>query len=480
MQTARTARALTTTIKFSFTRSFSNVNTDNYWVPFTNNRDFKKNIKLIDRTKGVTLYSDGREILDGSAGLWCCPLGYDHPKMTEALQKQAKNLCYAPGFNVSHAEAFEFAEAITKLLPADSNLNKVFFVDNGSGAVETAMKTALAYHHSQGNGQKVRFIGREKGYHGVGFGGISVGGMVNNRKAFSASTLPFVDHLPMPYVHEHMAFTKGLPEWGAHMADELENLVAFHDASTIAAVIIEPIAGSAGVLIPPQGYLQRIRDICTKHDILLIFDEVITGFGRVGAPFASVRFDIYPDMIVTAKGLTAGMIPCGAVVSNGKLYDSILAHADRIGNPGPEFFHGNTYSGHPMAMAAGLAMVNICKEEQLFERALDMSAHIEECLHGLKDLPNVRDIRNFGFLGAMEFESYTKPVASAHTVSGEMNNPGLRAADIHNRCWEKGAFFRQAGNVMATSPAFTIEKHELDRLFNIMHDAIVESNRELK
>lgn len=367
---------------------------------------------------------------------------------------------------MAHDLPFEFSRKLIDLLPG-RGFGNVFFTMCGSTAVDTSLKIALAYHRSRGNASKVKFIGRERGYHGVGFGGISVGGIVTNRKAFSGNLLPNVDHLPHTHSLEHMAFSRGLPQWGSHLADELEKLVTLHDASNIAAVIVEPVAGSTGVIIPPVGYLKRLKEICQKHDILLIFDEVITGFGRVGNSFAAVQFDVTPDMITCAKGLTNAVVPAGAVIAQSHVYDSIMHGASQAG-PGTtiELFHGYTYSGHPLAMAAGLAALEVYQEQKLFEKANVLGKYWEDALHSLKGLPHVVDIRNCGLMGAVEFA----PVPG---------HPTKRAVDIFDRCFAKGLMVRNTGSIIAFSPPLICEKEHIDILANIFADAIVESSKQM-
>ena len=335
----------------------------------------------------------------------------------------------------------------------------------GSTAVDSALKIALAYHRSRGDSGRVRFIGRERGYHGTGFGGISVGGISSNSKPYSNCLLPFVDHLATTHSLKDMAFSKGLPDWGLHLAEDLERILTLHDPSTIAAVIIEPVAGSAGVLPPPKGYLERIREICTKHNLLLIFDEVITGFGRLGATFGAEKFNVIPDMITCAKGLTNGVIPAGAVICRKDLYDTILAGADRDG-PGShiELFHGYTYTGHPLAMAAGLATLKVFRDLNLFTRANELAPYWEQGLHSLKGLPNVTDIRNFGLMGAVELS----PVPGF---------PAKRTTDVFNRCFEKGLFIRYAGNSICGAPPLIIDKKDIDRYVNTLAESIIESSK---
>ncbi|MFM8801636.1 MAG: aspartate aminotransferase family protein, partial [Tagaea sp.] len=367
-------------------------NLEALWMPFTANRQFKKKPRLLARAKGMHYYTpDGREILDGTAGLWCVNAGHGREKIVEAIAKQAGTMDYAPGFQMGHPIQFEFASRLQAMLPGD--LDKVFFTNSGSESVDTALKIALAYHRAKGQGQRVRFIGRERGYHGVGFGGISVGGMVANRKQFGLQ-LPYVDHLPSTHLPDKNRFVCGQPEHGAELADALEKLIALHDASTIAAVIVEPLAGSTGVLVPPKGYLQRLRAICDAHGILLIFDEVITGFGRLGASFAAEKFGVTPDLMTVAKGITNAAVPMGAVFARKELYDAMMNGPENM----IELFHGYTYSGHPLACAAGLATLDIYREEGLFERAAGLAPYWEDAVHSLKSRRNVVDVRNLGLV----------------------------------------------------------------------------------
>ena len=369
---------------------------DAYWMPFTGNRYFKENPRVIHRAEGMYCWShDGRKLLDMVAGLWCCNAGHCDPRIVKAIQDQAADLDYAMAFQLGHPKAFELASKLTEIAP--DGIDHAFFVNSGSEAVETAMKMTLAYHRIRGQGERTRFIGRERGYHGVGFAGISVGGMSPNRKMFG-SMLPGVDHLPHTHNLEHNAFSRGLPDWGDHLADELENIIALHDPSTIAGVIMEPISGSAGVLLPPKGYLKKIREICTKHEIMLIFDEVICGFGRTGDAFAATRFDVTPDIITVAKGLTSGTVPMGGVLTRGDIYDTFMTGPESA----IEFFHGYTYSGHPLAAAAGCATLDVYAEDDLFNRARSLEDMFADALHSLKDEPYVIDIRNFGLIGAVE------------------------------------------------------------------------------
>jgi len=424
-----------------------------YWMPFTGNRFFKEHPRLIDRAKGMYCYThDGIELLDAVAGLWCCNAGHCHPKIVEAIQQQAATLDYSMAFQLGHPKAFELANKLTDIAP--DGMDYAFFVNSGSESVDTALKIALAYHRIRGQGERTRFIGREKGYHGVGFGGISVGGISPNRKMFGA-LLPGVDHLPHTLNIEHNAYTRGIPEWGAHLADELENIVALHDASTIAGVIVEPIAGSGGVIIPPRGYLQRLREICDKHGILLIFDEVICAFGRVGDTFAATRFEVTPDLMTTAKGLTSGTVPMGAVLAKGEIYDAFMTGPESA----IEFFHGYTYSGHPLAAAAGCATLDVYKEEGLFERARSLEGYFEDALHSLKGEPNVIDVRNTGLIGAVELQG----------IEGQ---PTARAMQIFRECYDNGVIIRTTGDTLAFSPPLIIEKEQIDIVVETVKMAI--------
>jgi beta-alanine--pyruvate transaminase len=417
-----------------------------FWMPFTANRQFKANPRLLARAEGMHYWTaDGRQILDGAAGLWCVNAGHGRKEIAEAVSRQIATMEYAPPFQMGHEGAFELANAVVGLLP--KGLDHVFFTNSGSESVDTALKIARAYHRARGEGARTRLIGRERGYHGVGFGGISVGGMVNNRKFFGAM-LPGVDHLPHTHDLAHNAYTRGEPQWGAHLADELERIVALHDASNIAAVIVEPVAGSTGVLIPPKGYLQRLRDICTRHGILLIFDEVITGFGRLGAPFAAGYFGVQPDIITMAKGLTNGAIPMGAVAARKEVYDTFMQGPDNA----IELFHGYTYSAHPVACAAGIATQQIYKRDGLLTRAAEMSAYWTDAVHSLKGLPHVIDLRNLGLIAAIEVEA----------IPGK---PGARGFDIFLRAFEKGLLVRVTGDIVALSPPLIIERSHVDELF---------------
>ena len=434
-------------------RSQENLNLDNYWLPFTPNKKFKANPRLLTSAKGMFYKSDdGREVLDGIAGLWCTNAGHCHPKIVAAVQNQAAELDYATAFNMSHPKAFELAEKVSSLTP--QGLDRIFYGNSGSEAVETAMKVALAYHASKGDGQKTKFIGREKGYHGVNFGGVSVGGLTPNRKSFGP-LLPGIDHMPHTWDIEHMAFSKGQPEWGLHLADELEKILILQDPSTVAAVIIEPVTGSGGVIVPPVGYLERIREICTKHNVLLIFDEVITGFGRLGCCFAANRFDVRPDMITMAKGLTSAMIPMSAVAFDNSIYDQLMEGPEAM----IELFHGYTYSGHPVACAAGIAALDVYEEEGLFDRAKEMEPHFQEAIHSLKGLNQVIDIRNIGLMGAIHFGSDGLPATEF-------------AAKVFQHCYDNNVLVRYSGEFLVLSPSLIVEKEHLDMIADALKTAI--------
>ena len=421
---------------------------ESYWIPFTPNRAFKKAPRLISRAKDMHYYTpEGRPVLDGTAGLWCTNAGHNRDPIVRAIQAQAAELDYPPAFQYSHPKAFELASRIAALAPAD--LDHVFFCNSGSEAVDTALKIALAYHHGRGEASRTRLIGRERGYHGVGFGGISVGGIVNNRKHFG-SMLAGVDHLPHTYNREKQAFTKGEPEWGGHLADELERIVALHDASTIAAVIVEPMAGSTGVLPPPKGYLQRLRAICDKYGILLIFDEVITGFGRLGHAFAAERYGVIPDLMTFAKGVTSGSVPMGGVVVRKGIYESFMRGPEHVA----ELFHGYTYSAHPLACAAGLATLDLYREENLFERAKKMEPKFADAAMGLKGLPNVLDIRTVGLTTGIDIASRPDAV-------------GKRGYDMMERAFhEEGVMVRNMGDTLALTPPLIVSEDEIGEIFD--------------
>ncbi|QCP50710.1 aspartate aminotransferase family protein [Trinickia violacea] len=429
-----------------------------FWMPFTANRQFKSAPRLLSGAKGMYYTSyDGRRILDGTAGLWCVNAGHCRDEIVAAVREQAEEMDFAPTFQMGHPKAFEAATKIAKHTPGD--LKHIFFTNSGSEAVDTALKIALAYHRSRGEGQRTRFIGRERGYHGVGFGGISVGGIAPNRKAYSGGLLPSVDHLPHTLNIAEAAFSKGQPAWGAHLADELERLVTLHDASTIAAVIVEPVAGSTGVLIPPQGYLQRLREICDKHGILLIFDEVITGWGRLGAPFAAQYFNVTPDLLTMAKGTNNAAAPLGAVAASHAIHDTIVNGAPA----GIELFHGYTYSGHPIATAAACATIDLYEREQLFERAARMSPVFETAIHKLRSEPHVIDVRNLGLVGGVEL----KPRDGA---------PGARAYEVFVKCFEKGVLTRYTGDILAFSPPLIVDEQQIDEIFTTVAQVLRETD----
>lgn len=426
-------------------------------MPFTANRQFKATPRLLSSASGMFYRSDdGRQVLDGTAGLWCCNAGHAHPRIVEAVQKQVATLDFAPTFQMGHPAVFKLAERLAAMAPAP--LNHVFFTNSGSESVDTALKIAIAYHRVRGEGQRTRLIGREKGYHGVGFGGISVGGMVNNRKMFGP-LLPGVDHLRHTLDISRNAFSRGLPKHGLELVEDLERLVQLHDASTIAAVIVEPIACSGGVVMPPDGYLKRLRELCTKHGILLIFDEVITGFGRVGGAFAAQRFAVTPDLITTAKGLTSGTVPMGAVLVSAPIHEAFMH-----GPQGAiELFHGYTYSGHPLACAAALAALDVYADENLFEKAITLGAYWENALHSLKSLPHVIDIRNFGLIGAIE-------------LAARDNAPGSRGYEVFTRCFhDHDLMVRCSGDVIALSPPLIVEKEHIDRIAQALAQAIAKT-----
>ena len=424
-----------------------------FWMPFTANRQFKQAPRMLVAAKDMHYTAaDGRKVLDGTAGLWCVNAGHCRPKITEAIQRQAGELDYAPAFQMGHPIVFELANRLVDLAP--KGMDHVFFTNSGSESVETALKIALAYHRVRGEGSRTRLIGRERGYHGVNFGGISVGGIVSNRKMFG-TLLTGVDHLPHTHLPANNSFARGVPEHGADLSDELERIVALHDASTIAAVIVEPVAGSTGVLIPPKGYLQRLRDICTKHGILLIFDEVITGFGRLGTPFAADYFGVVPDIMTTAKGVSNGVVPMGAVFVKKEIHDAFMTGPEHL----IEFFHGYTYSGNPIASAAALGTLDTYKEEGLLTRGAELAPYWEEALHSLKDAPNVIDIRNIGLVGAIELQP----------IAGE---PTKRAFSAFVKAFERGCLIRTTGDIIALSPPLIITKGQIDELIDHVREVI--------
>jgi beta-alanine--pyruvate transaminase len=424
-----------------------------YWMPFTANRQFKAKPRLLAKASGMHYWTpDGRQILDAVAGLWCVNAGHGRREITQAVANQLETMDYAPPFQMGHPGAFELATAVAKISPA--GLDHVFFTNSGSESVETALKIALAYHRVRGDGARTRLIGRERGYHGVNFGGISVGGITPNRKMWANSLIPGVDHLNHTHDLKANAFSRGEPATGTERAEELERLIALHDASSIAALIVEPIAGSTGVLIPPKGYLKRLREICDKHGILLIFDEVITGFGRTGSAFAAQEFGVTPDIITCAKGLTNGAVPMGAVIVSKKIYDAFMQGPDGI-----ELFHGYTYSAHPTACAAGIATLAIYEKEQLLTRAKSLARYWEDAAHALKGSPSLIDIRNYGLIGALEFEP----------IPGK---PGARAFDVYLKCFERGLLTRQTGDILALSPPLVVERQHIDQIFGTLAEVL--------
>ncbi|HEX2199077.1 MAG TPA: aspartate aminotransferase family protein [Burkholderiales bacterium] len=423
-----------------------------FWMPFTANRQFKKSPRLLARAEGMYYWTpEGRQMLDGVAGLWCVNAGHCRPKIVEAVQRQVAAMDFAPTFQMGHPIAFEFAERLAKVAPA--GFSRVFYTNSGSESADTALKIALAYHRARGEGQRFRLIGRERGYHGVNFGGMAVGGLQANKKTFGPGVAG-VDHIRHTHDPARNAFSRGQPAHGAEFAEELERLCALHDPSTIAAVIVEPVAGSAGVLVPPKGYLERLREICTKHGILLIFDEVITGFGRLGRPFGSQRFGVMPDLFTTAKGMTNGTVPMGAVFVRDAIYEAFMQGAEGI-----ELFHGYTYSGHPLACAAGLGTLDTYEEEGLLERAASLEAYWEEAAHSLKGERHVIDIRNCGLVAAIELEP--RPGA-----------PGKRAYEAFVKAFESGVLIRTTGDTIALSPPLIIEKPQIDRLFGCVREVL--------
>ncbi len=434
---------------------------DAYWMPFTANRAYKAAPRMFVAAQDMHYVTDdGRKVLDGTSGLWCVNAGHSRPKIVEAVKKQVETMDYSPSFQMGHPSAFRVAERLANMAPAD--LDHVFYCNSGSEAVDTALKIALAYHRAKGEGHRSVLVGRERGYHGAGFGGISVGGIPANRRAFG-SLLPRVDHLAHTHNPKENAFSRGQPAWGAHLADELETrIIPLHDASNIAAVIVEPMAGSTGVLIPPQGYLERLRQICDKHSLLLIFDEVITGFGRTGPCFAAEAVGVVPDMITIAKGLTNGTVPMGAVLVRHGIYDTMMKAAppDAI-----ELFHGYTYSGHPLATAAAEASLDVFEEEDLFKRAQELAPYFEQAVHSLSEMPNVIDIRNMGLVAGIELEP-------------KSGKPAERAFKTFLKCYEKGLLIRTTGDIIALSPPLIISKPQIDELVGILGAALREVGRD--
>lgn len=442
-------------MKQTVTRLHNELDLGPYWLPFTANRAFKSKPRLVVSASGTRYRTDdGRELLDGMSGLWCCNAGHSHPRIVESIRRQAAKLDYATAFQVGHPTAFRLAERLAAMAPAD--LNAVFFTNSGSESVDTALKIALAYHHARGEPSRTRFVGRERGYHGAGFGGMSVGGIANNRKAFGTH-LPGVVHLPQTHDLEHQAFSRGQPTWGAHLADELERIIAVNHASTIAAVIVEPFAGSAGVLVPPVGYLERLREITSRHGILLIFDEVITAFGRLGAAFAAERFGVVPDIIAVAKGITSGAVPMGAVLVRDEIRDTVVGNApDAI-----ELFHGYTYSGHPLASAAAMAALDVYEAEGLFERARGLEPVLEEALHALADKPNVIDVRNIGLAGAVE-------------LNPRDGVAGARGSEAFGAAFDRGVLVRATGDIIAVAPPLVVDEGEIETIAAVLGSVLDE------
>ncbi|CAG9182345.1 aspartate aminotransferase family protein [Cupriavidus pinatubonensis] len=430
---------------------------DALWMPFTANRQYKAAPRLLASASGMYYTThDGRQILDGCAGLWCVAAGHCRKEIAEAVARQAATLDYAPPFQMGHPLSFEAATKVAAIMP--QGLDRIFFTNSGSESVDTALKIALAYHRARGEGQRTRFIGRERGYHGVGFGGMAVGGIGPNRKAFSANLMPGTDHLPATLNIAEAAFSKGQPTWGAHLADELERIVALHDPSTIAAVIVEPLAGSAGVLVPPVGYLDKLREITTRHGILLIFDEVITAFGRLGTATAAERFKVTPDLITMAKAINNAAVPMGAVAVRREVHDTVVNSAA----PGAiELAHGYTYSGHPLAAAAAIATLDLYQRENLFGRAAELSPVFEAAVHSVRSAPHVKDIRNLGMVAGIELEP--RP-----------GQPGARAYEAFLKCLERGVLVRYTGDILAFSPPLIISEAQIAELFDTVKQALQE------
>ncbi|MGG5820678.1 aspartate aminotransferase family protein [Falsiroseomonas sp. HW251] len=428
-------------------------NLDAFWMPFSDNKYFKgQTSRLLARAEGMSYFTpEGKEILDGTAGLWCCNAGHGRKEITEAIQRQAAVMDFAPTFQLGHPIAFEAAARVAEITP--EGMDRVFFVNSGSEAADTALKIALAYHRARGDAQRVRLVGRERGYHGVGFGGMSVGGIGPNRQQFGAQ-LPYVDHLPHTHLPAKNAFSKGEPPHGAELADVLENLVALH-GNTIAAVMVEPVAGSTGVLVPPVGYLQRLREICTKHGILLIFDEVITGFGRLGTNFGAERLGVTPDIMTMAKGITNAAVPMGAVATSNAIYDAIVNGVPA----GIELFHGYTYSGHPLASAAAIATLELHRAEDLPGRAKAIEPYWQKTAHEMRSEPGVIDVRDIGLIAGIE-------------LAPRAGKPGARATEIFRRCFDEGVLVRVTGDIVALSPPLIIENGHVDRIFGTLSEAI--------
>ena len=423
-----------------------------WWMPFTANRQFKTQPRLLAEAQGMFYRSvDDREILDGTSGLWCVNAGHGRNEIADAVAHQVRTMDFAPAFQMGHPIGFDFASRLAEIAP--EGMDRIFFTGSGSESVDTALKIALAYQRAIGQGTRTRFIGRERGYHGVGFGGVSVGGILNNRRVFTS--LPGVDHMRHTHDLARNAFSRDQPEYGAELADDLERLVQLHGAETIAAVIVEPVAGSTGVLLPPKGYLERLREIATRHGILLIFDEVITGFGRLGTPFAVDYFGVKADIITTAKGITNGTLPMGAVLCSRMVHDGVVQGPENL----IELFHGYTYSGHPVACAAGLATLDIYAREGLLTRAADMATLWADTLHGFRDVPHVIDVRTIGLVGGIELASRD-------------GAPGARGFDVFTDCFRNGLLIRVTGDIIALSPPLIIEPDHIGRIAETLRTAI--------
>jgi beta-alanine--pyruvate transaminase len=438
----------------------SGLDTGAFWMPFTHNRYFSKHrqSRTLVRAEGVWYTNaEGKRLFDCLSGLWCCPLGHGHPKIAEAISRQVKELDYAPAFQMGHPKIFSLAERLVGFAPA--GMGNVFFCNSGSEAVDTALKIAIAYHRVKGDASRIRLVGRQRGYHGVGIGGISVGGMPANRDPFASLLLQNTDHLPHTYDRAQMGFSRGQPKWGAHLADELEGFVTKHGASAIAAVIVEPMQGSAGVVVPPLGYLERLRKICDRHGILLIFDEVITGFGRLGEPFGAQRFGVTPDMICFAKIVTNGSVPMGGVIVKPGIHDAFMTGPETA----VELFHGYTYSGHPLAAAAAHATLDVIKEEDLLKRSRELEPVLEQAMHAMKGEPGIADIRNIGLAAAVELEP----------IPGK---PGLRAIQVFERGLEEGMLFRFTGETIAVAPPYISTKAQIETMGEKLRSVIRTSN----
>ena len=435
--------------------AYNEFDTGNHWLPFTPNRHFRKEPRVFVKADGMHFTThDGRQIMDGCAGLWCVAAGHCRKEISEAVARQAATLDYAPPFQMGHPLSFEAATKLAAIMP--KTLDRIFFTNSGSEAVDTALKIALAYHRARGEGQRTRIIGRERGYHGVGFGGMAVGGIGPNRKTWSANLMPGTDHLPATLNIAEAAYSKGQPQWGAHLADELERIIALHDASNVAAVIVEPLAGSAGVLVPPVGYLEKLREITSKHGILLIFDEVITAFGRLGTATAAERFNVTPDLITMAKAINNAAVPMGAVAARREVHDTVI----NAGAPnGIELLHGYTYSGHPLACAAAIATLDLYQRDNLFGRAAELAPKFESAVHGLRGAPHVKDIRNLGLVAGVELEP--RP-----------GQPGARAYEAFLKCLERGVLVRYTGDILAFSPPLIISEAEIDQLFDTVRQVL--------